>query len=172
MKIDCTQAMLRYRDIARVVWNLGFCSDHRLLDYASLEPFEAAMARLFEGMVVGPLGHDLAVSDASSPEGDWELLVEGGNYTELQVDKNLPHDPGHLWWGPTIALSEGSHELKFVSYFDWRPLAPRDFGLVQVLIVRLDGHQRALVILGYSRCGDASSGPALSNHPQLTNVAA
>ena len=148
MKIDCTQAMLRYRDIARVVWNLGFCSDQRLLEFESIEPFEAAMARLFEAMVVGPLGRDLAVLDVSSPGGDWELLVEAVNYTKLKVDKNLPHDPGHLWGDPTIALSEGSHELKFVSYFDWQQLAPRDFALAQVLILRLDGHPECVGHLG------------------------
>lgn len=64
MKHECTELFLKYRDMARMIWNIGFWPNGDLRggncfvlgDYVSA--FDEAMARLYEGMVLLGRGKD------------------------------------------------------------------------------------------------------------------
>jgi hypothetical protein len=143
MREDCTQLFLRYREIARLVWNLGFWPDPELRAVACLLAYDDAMARLFEGMVLLELGYGERVQ--SWPQGLGEpvkfKVAPSAADAELYVDcidYHLPGGASHAWGDPILRLALGSADLRFISFFDWDKLAPRDFRWLQVLIERLD----------------------------------
>jgi hypothetical protein len=140
MKQECTQLFLSYREIARLVWNLGFLPNPALHEYDSLGVFEEAMARLFEGMVLHSLNEGTQVQDKWQPGDVAEFRVEATHPdVELWVDKNLPDEPGRLWGNPVIRLKPCDHQLRFLSFFDWDQFGSRDYRLLKVVIQRLDG---------------------------------
>ena len=87
MREDCTQLFLRYREIARLVWNLGFWPDPELRAIACGLAYEDAMARLFEGMVLLGLpatvnGYSRGRKDLASPSNSKSsLALPVRNYT-------------------------------------------------------------------------------------------
>jgi hypothetical protein len=140
MKEDCTELFLRYREIARLVWNLGFWPDPHLRDVDFVLAYEEAMARLFEGMVLMRLGYGERVQEY--PQGLGKpinfLVTVDTRGANLQVDKYEPGGPGHAW-GPVVWLNPAHpYQLKFMAFFDWDQLAPRDYRVLEVLIERLD----------------------------------
>jgi hypothetical protein len=140
MREDCTQLFLRYREVARLVWNLGFWPDPELREVACVFAYEEAMARLYEGMVLVRLGYGGRV--LAWPHGlgaPVKLSVTINNAdTELHVDR-YPADGGiHEWGSPVLRLGLGSGDFRFMSFFDWNQLASRDFRWLTVLIERLD----------------------------------
>lgn len=138
-KEECTGLFLRYREISRLVWNLGFWPYPECREWASERAYDACIARLFEGMILRPLGCAAPVEETFRPGKAAEFRVETTTSdVELLVDKNLPDEPGRLWGRPIIRLRQGSYQLRFVAFFDWYQLAPREFRLLEVLIERLD----------------------------------
>jgi hypothetical protein len=137
---DCTQFFLRYREVARLVWNLGFWPDPELREVACVLAYEEAMARLFEGMVLLRVGYGNRVQAWSHGLGEPVkfMIAVNSAYAELHVDSNLPQDASHIWGDPVVRLGLGSADLRFASFFDWYQLAPRDFRWLCVLIERLD----------------------------------
>ncbi len=140
MKVDSTQLFLHYREIARLVWNLGFLPNPKLREWDTLELYKEALARLFEGMVLHALGYQGRIDNANSPGELAYFQVEPKGDTELRVDRNGPEDPCHIWGDPVVRLSSESRpsRLRFVRFFDWNLLGVRDFCLLEVIIDRLD----------------------------------
>ncbi len=139
MKRDCTQLFLHYREIVRVVWNLGFWPNPELREWDSVEVFQEAIARLFEGIILLAIGYQGRIEDKFSP-GEIVNFTVISNVPEMKllVDKNLPADPGHVWGVPVLHVGSKSYQLRFVRFFDWEQLAPRDFRWLEVLVERLD----------------------------------
>jgi len=141
VKQDCTPLFVRYREIARLVWNLGFWPYPELHVWACLEQYEEAMMRLFEGMILRPLGFANQILGTGCPGNVVNFWV-AAKYpdVELLVDEHAPDEPGRIWGNPVVRLgSESSYKLKFVAFFDWYQLDPRDFRLLKVSIEQLDG---------------------------------
>ena len=63
MKQECTDLFFRYREIARLIWNLGFWPNSELRDWDSVEIYREATARLFEGLVLLALDRKERVKD-------------------------------------------------------------------------------------------------------------
>jgi hypothetical protein len=141
MKRECTELFVHYREIVRLVWNLGFCSSPSLRDWAAVDIYRDAMAKLFEGMILLALGYRGRIRDDDTPGeiADFQVTVKMGE-PRLHVDKHRPDEHVHVWGVPVVRLSSGSkpYRLKFVRFFDWNLLAARDFRFLEVLIERLD----------------------------------
>jgi hypothetical protein len=112
MREDCTQLFLRYREIARLVWNLGFWPDPELRAIACGLAYEDAMARLFEGMVLLGLGYGERVQ--SWPQGLGEpvkfQVIPRTAGAELHVEDITYHLAGgasHAWGNPIISPAFG-----------------------------------------------------------------
>lgn len=154
---DCTPLFLRYREIARAIWNLGFWPDPELREVPCLFAYEDAMARLFEGMVLLRVGCDARVPDW--PGGEGKPLRFGVKLNppgaQLDVDRYLPEDASHEWGTPVIQAESEACQLRFMCFFDWNQLAPRDYRWMQVLIERFDqrpevvGH---LALVEFDKC--------------------
>ena len=140
MKTECTELFIHYREIARLVWNLGFYAKPELREWACERAYDEAMARLFEGMILRPLGYEGHVELTFSPGKVVAFsVVANSSEVQLLVNKNPPGEPGRLWGNPIVTLGKESYHLKFIAFFDWYQLATRDFRLLEVLIERLDG---------------------------------
>lgn len=157
LAVDCTQLFLQYREVARIVWNLGFWPDSQLREVACLLAYEDAMARLFEGMVLLRVGYDAKVPDwprgLGKPIRFAAKLKSPG--AQLNVDRSLPDAASHFWGDPVVQVESDACLLRFMSFFDWDQLAPRDYRWLQVLIERFDqrpelvGH---LALVEFDKC--------------------
>jgi hypothetical protein len=138
MKIECTEHVLRYREVARLVWNLGIWASPPNRDYAAIDLYNEAMLRLFVAIVLVPLGYQAEFEDKNYPGKSIELRVEIKEPpAELFVNKNLP--TGYRVWGePTLLAESGDQQLRFMAFFDWRQLGPIDLRLIEVLIEKCD----------------------------------
>jgi len=154
---DCTPLFLRYREVARLIWNLGFWPDPELRRVDCLLTYEEAMARLFEGMVLLRVGYDDRVQEFPSGLGkpvNFRVTAKTPG-VELHVDRYPPGTGTHEWGSPVVKLSERSYRLRFMGFFDWDPLALREYRDLRVLIEQLDerpelmGH---LAIVGIEEC--------------------
>lgn len=135
MKKDCTELFLRYREILRLTWNLGFWPFPTLREPDALDLFQESAAKLFEALIFLPLALRGRVEDKYQPGMSADFVVEPlGEWTPLAVNQRLPGEPGRIWGKPTIHLSPGGQKLKFVAFFDWNELAARDFSLLEVRI--------------------------------------
>jgi hypothetical protein len=153
---ECTQLFLQYREVARLVWNLGFWPDPELRAGACVLSYEDAMARLFEGMVLLRLGYGERVP--AWPHGlgqPIKFAVTIKSPAQLDVNGNLP-DAGYSMFGdPVVQVDPGQCELRFMSFFDWSQLAPRDYRWLRVLIERFDdrpetvGHE---ALIEFDKC--------------------
>ena len=144
-KRDCTELFMQYREMARLIWNLAFWAkaEVRASDCFQTGDYVAAFreiaARLYEGMVLLPLGYEDRVIDIDSPGRTVPFHIElkyGG--TKLLVARNGPTEPGRIYENHKLPLDLGSYELIFVDFFDWSQLDLRDFRFFEVLIKRLD----------------------------------
>ena len=153
---ECTELFLRYRELARLVWNLGLWPVPELREWDCTERYEEAMARRFKAVVLLAQGYQGRIEDPFHPGKSVELRVEVREPgADAQVDKNLPSDGCHIWGSPRIRLQPGQQQLRFVALFDWDQLAPRDCRLLEVLIERLDDHPELVghhALVELSRC--------------------
>lgn len=142
MRQDCTELFILYREIARLVWNLGFWPNPKLREWDAVEIYREVAARLFEGMILLALGYQGRVEDTDTPGevADFQVTAKQPE-VQLLVDKNRPENSTHFWGDPVVCLSSEarSYQLQFVRFFDWDKLAPRDFRFLEVQIRRLDG---------------------------------
>src|SRR5580698_4160915 len=114
------------------------------------------MARLFEGMILLRLGYSETVPDWPGGEGKpIRFVVTLKARTQLDIDRSLPDAPSHLWGDPVVQAEPGACELRFMSFFDWDQLAPRDYRWLRVLIERFEerpelvGH---LALVEFDKC--------------------
>jgi hypothetical protein len=141
MTRECTELFVHYRELARIIWNLGFWRNSDLRQWDVLDIYRETTARLFEGLVLLALGYQGRIRQADSPGEIAEFLVRiAAPEAELWVDRNTPEAPGHVWGSPTLRLTSEftQFQLRFVRFFDWDKLAPRDLRYLEVLIERLD----------------------------------
>ncbi len=141
MKTECTELFFQYREIMRLIWNLGFWPNNSLREWDSLELYREAGDRLFEAMVLLALGFQGRI-EPNETQGDVAKFVVRPKFgeVELQVDKYQPKDAGHVWGFPVMRMSSDSdaYEVAFVRFFDWDELAHRDFKFIEVNIDRMD----------------------------------
>jgi hypothetical protein len=151
MRTDCTKLLLKYRDLARMIWNAAFWPNTEIQegncfavgDYVAA--FDETAARLYEGMVLLPLGNASRVQDVNSPGKTAPLSIEVRSAgVQYLIDENLPVEPGHVWKRAGLALDEGAYEFEFRKFFDWDQLGHRDFLYVEVLIRRMDKRPQAV----------------------------
>ncbi len=158
MRTECTDLLLKYRDMARVIWNSAFWPNADLRDgdlfvvgeYTGA--FDEAVARLYEGMVLLPLGHARRVLEMNCPGKAVPLSIEVTSPSvECLIDEDLPGEPCHRWSRADLSLQEGAYNFEFRQFFDWDQLGHRDFRFIQVLIRRMDavGHH---ALIAASEC--------------------
>lgn len=141
MRMECTNLLLQYRELVRLLWNIGFWPNPRLRAWDSVALYKEVAARLFEGMVLLALGYEGRIENADYPGQVADFFVVAKHAgVRLMVDKNDPAEPGHIFGVPVIRLGSdsGPYELKFLRYFDWDLLGVRDFRYWEVLIQRLN----------------------------------
>ena len=145
MRTECTDLLLKYRDMARMIWNSAFWPNTDLRDgdifvvgeYTGA--FDEAVARLYEAIVLLPLGHARRVLETSYPGRAVPTSIEVTSPSvECLIDEDLPEDPSHRWSRAALSLQEGAYDFEFRQFFDWDQLGHREFWFVQVLIRRMD----------------------------------
>jgi hypothetical protein len=75
---DCTEEFIRYREVCRNVWNAGFRHNAKIeigVDHSIFYQFREIEARLFEGMVLLPLGITEPVRDRNRLSVDFSFYV-------------------------------------------------------------------------------------------------
>ena len=153
---ECTELFLQYREIARLVWNIGFWPHPKLRSWDSVELYKDIVARLFEGMVLLALGYQGRIGDNSSPGDVAYFQVQPKDEIELRVDRNRPGEPSHIWGDPVVRLSsESACRLQFVRFFDWDLLGNRDFRYLEVSIKQLAERPELVgrhALLEFERC--------------------
>lgn len=151
MRTKCTDLLLKYRDMARMIWNSAFWTNVDLREgdlfvvgeYTGA--FDEAMARLYEGMVLLPLGHTCRVQDMNCPGKAIPLSIEVASPTvEYLIDEDIPEGPSHRFTVGELPLQEGTYDFEFVEFFDWDQLGHRDFRFMKVLIRRMDANPTAV----------------------------
>ena len=169
MRQECTNLFLRYREMAGIAWNVAFWPNADMRDGGCfvagdyVAAFNEAMARLYEGMVLLPLGYDDRVQDSNYPGSTkaFSIEVESPN-VESFYDRNLPGDPFHPWTAIGVRLDPGTYALEFRAFFDWDQRGHRDFHFVVPMIQCMDAKPEAVdITLSYRspsvRCGHRRS---------------
>lgn len=142
---ECTDLLLKYREMVCRIWNDAFWPNPDLKtgdcflvgDYVGA--FAEATARLYEGMVLLPLGHEQRVQDWNDPGlgGPVTIRVNAPDVEWLR-DPNLPGEPSHAWTPTRVPLHPDGCALEFLSFFGWDQLGRQDLPFVKVLVRRLD----------------------------------
>jgi hypothetical protein len=137
VKTDCTELFFRYREVARLVWNLGFWAEPKLRQWDALQLYREISARLFEALVLLPLGYQSRIerNDTPGSVANFQVSLRGPE-AHLLVDSNLPDHPAHIF-GRVKVDPESGVSLRFLKFFDWDELARRDFRFMEVLIEQL-----------------------------------
>ena len=143
MRTDCTPLFLRYRDVVRFLWNVVFRSDPKLREVASLLAFNDATARLFEAMILRPLGYDDRVKawphELGAPVNFAVTLTRGADAgREVTLIGESPDDVPHTWTEMSVDFVPGAFQLRFMGFFDWDVFAQREYRFLDVSIERLD----------------------------------
>jgi hypothetical protein len=114
MRTDCTELFYRYRELARLLWNLGLWIEPTLRQWDALQLYREISARLFEALVLLPLGYQGRIERNDTPGSiaNFQVVLRGPE-APLLVDKNLPHEPpfGEVprsRWGPSPVSVLGS----------------------------------------------------------------
>ncbi|MGJ5821001.1 hypothetical protein [Paludibaculum fermentans] len=139
MMRECTDLFLRYREVARLIWNLGFWPNPDLREWEAANLYQEVAARMFEGMVLLPVGCENRLKDrydlGSGTDFRVEITAPGA---KLLVNKNPPDFPAKHWGSPKIYATPGKQQLRFKRFFDWNRLGPIDLALLEVEIERCD----------------------------------
>jgi hypothetical protein len=139
MTRECTDLFLHYREIARLTWNLGFWPMAALREYECLDSYQTALARLFEGMIIFPIGREDKVTNPFSPGDSLDFtVVVTSRETEWFIERNPAERPSTVWKNADLVLNPNKYRFRFVSFFDWTQLAIRDFKYLRVKVDRMD----------------------------------
>lgn len=130
---DITDIVQGYRECACHVWNTHFLPASP--DWDERDRFADACVALFRGLVLLPLGRDVDLQ----PDYRQPLLplrfVRVFPATNAEVIVNREVDSGYWDWGnPMPRVEKDDMDLRFIHFFDWNLLGPRDFEFVRVLI--------------------------------------
>ena len=141
---NVTEYFVQYREIVRIAWNLGFrgflAGDRD--DYVFVDLFEEISARIFEGIILLPLGVSARISDKWEPGNSFffEVRARANRTAELLVDRYVPTDPFREWGSPALRVRTEDCRLRFLAWFDWDQLGARDYVLFKVLISDFPSH--------------------------------
>lgn len=166
---ECTELFLRYREVARLVWNLGLWPNVKLREFDSIDVYREAMARLFEAMVVLALGYQGRIEHDDSPGEIANFRVSANqSNVRLQVDKNRPGDSSHVWGDPIVFINSQpeAYQLKFLRFFDWNELGLRDFRFLEVIIQRLNDRTDLVGRQALVKVADCSIWPVHNEKPE------
>lgn len=166
---ECTELFLRYREVARLVWNLGLWPNVKLREFDSIDVYREAMARLFEAMVVLALGYQGRIEHDDSPGEIANFRVSANqSNVRLQVDKNRPGDSSHVWGDPIVFINSQpeAYQLKFLRFFDWNELGLRDFRFLEVIIQRLNDRTDLVGRQALVEVADCSIWPVHNEKPE------
>ncbi len=156
MNTECTDLFTRYREVARHVWNIGFWPNPALREWDSVELYQEAAARLFEAMIILPLGYQARIDDKYNPGLTVDFSVEPATpEVDLLVNGNSEDEPGRIWGRPKIRIKPKEQRLRFVSFFDWDQTAARDFQYLEVRIEQFDGRSEVVgrrALIPFDRC--------------------
>jgi hypothetical protein len=138
---DCTEEFIRYREVCRNVWNAGFRHNAKIeigVDHSIFYQFREIEARLFEGMVLLPLGITEPVRDRNRLSVDFSFYVTTSpNERERMVlDSPMPKDFGR-WDLHRFPLQPNTYQFRFYQFFDWDVVGPRDYQYVMVIMETL-----------------------------------
>jgi hypothetical protein len=134
-----------------MIWNSAFWPNADLRngdcftvgDYVGA--YDEAVARLYEGMVLLPLGNNSRVQDTNYPGKTVPVFIDVTSPSvDYLIDQDLPGEPCHRWRASDLRLQEGAYEFEFRNFFDWDQLGHRDFLFVVVLIRRMDARPDAV----------------------------
>lgn len=141
MRTDCTQSFRRYRELFRMIWNGYFASEPALCEPEPHFLFHDAAARLFEALIFLPFSIYVNVSDRYRPGMSGDFMVHiAVTEASLAVNARLQSEPVTIYGRPTLPVRPGEAELRFISFFDWDEMGPRQFSFLEVRIERLDSH--------------------------------
>jgi hypothetical protein len=156
MNTVCTELFFRYREVARLVWNLGFWIEPKLREWDALQLYREISARLFEALILLPLGYQGRIERNDTPGSVANFQVSlRGREAHLLVDSNLPDHPAHIFGGVVVDPKSGV-SLRFLRFFDWNELARRDFRFVEVLIEQLQARPDLVGHLALVEVADCS----------------
>ncbi len=132
---NITDLMDHYRDVARMIWNLGFRAVPELQDWDSRDRFEEIKKLLFRSLVFarldeGECGHEI------SPETERVLHVvpSGAEITPIMIHNPREGDRNRYWDDPVKQIRSADAELHFLDYFDWDDMASADFQYYRVRV--------------------------------------
>ena len=136
---DCTEIFVRYRELCRMTWNLGFWPNRELHAYDAVALYQEAVARLFEGMVLLSVGIQGRVQDVNHP-GDiipFNVIARRPAVQWL-VAKAPPDSNDGRWESSEIPTDLNAYRFRFLGYFDWDEQAPRDCRYIKFLIMHFE----------------------------------
>lgn len=141
MTKDVTRELLRYREVARMVWNVGYYPNARLRSWYAVESYDRCMQLLFDSMILSLLADQTSTDHSHPGDQRFPILVKP-QYprVEIRVNQNEEMNPLKVWGRPTLLLEQDSQELRFVRFFDWDLLGVRDLALAEVEIVSIATH--------------------------------
>lgn len=139
MRTDCTEIFNRFRDLARLIWNVGFRPIPALREPTYFLTYRELCARLFESIVGLPLGLDGKIQDVSRPGDLTKFHVTLKTPAGRWMVNTAPERHCRYWEESRLELdNSNSYEFRFINYFDWDQQSHRDYAWIEVLIVRLD----------------------------------
>jgi hypothetical protein len=149
MMIDCTERMFRYREMARGLWNCWFVSDPWATEFGSIMAYEAALPKLFEGMVLIPTAFEHGAEMRPESMAEATILVRPSVGSTLMINR-LPEDNPVKEWSTTQEVDSGEWEFRLVDFFNWSQVGWQDLVLAEVRIQAWAAHpecvgRRALV---------------------------
>lgn len=139
MKVECTISFAHYREVVRSLWNLGFYTKPELRNWNCERSYDEAVARLFEGMILRPLGISERVDPTFAPGLTAYFAVETVAGNRLLVNRNSPDEPGGIWGHPILEAGQARWRLRFMGFVDWDVLGMRDFQYIRVLVEEIEG---------------------------------
>lgn len=133
--VDITDAVGRYREAARHLWNSAFLASKP--DWDARDRFSVVATALFDGLVLEPCG----ISDAHLPA-LWEArpahfgriaVVPATSHVPIMINRGV--GANGYWDDPVARIAVESMSLRLVDFFDWNELGLREMRFVRVRIV-------------------------------------
>lgn len=135
---DITHILEHYRETARHLWNTGFLLLDTEQDLWQLhEEYADIAGRLFTALVLSHLGRvdrQTLREDEVAPQPLLFLrVVPSGDSISLLVNRTMP--PSGYWDDPVSVISREDADLRFLRYFDFDLVGPRDLEYYLVRII-------------------------------------
>ena len=141
MKRDCSRLFWSYRELARHIWNSGFWPSPDLRNFSCVHFYRDAVGRLFEAMVLVPLGYDdPRIQNSGIPGEGNAFFVESKQRLSILVDRHAQDSSFHEYSQAIGLPPESRYDLRFLRFFDWDQMSHLDFRFLEVRIEQADLH--------------------------------